>query len=327
VKTSLPPWRTLLAAALLLPACGAFEPAPDTGGPLAVLGEKRAAWEALDRAAHTAYEAGRWEESAARHEEKFPLLPVAAPGAPLDERVETILQTDLYNIACCRALSGKKAEALDALERAFRDGCGAIGFDHLVQDPDLESLHGEDRWKSLISSVGSDLGLSLVGSGKWKAARVPVVVELLPAGTSDSGQAVAPEAATVWPRPPFRLGPKRASWTSRLDWGEHAAKTALRSCARATKEWDLVTAPRVLKASGPEMVGIAWEILLRRPEAFTYAVLDGPAPPARVLLDRGAEKVKTAILVADAKGVPDARVGVRVEVAGSAEEALRRALR
>ena len=205
-------------------------PSPD--GLLAVLGEKRAAWESLDRKAHVAYEAGRWEEAAARHSEKLPLFPMAEPGAPIDERAERILQTDLYNLACCRALAGQKVEALDALERAFRDGSGTIGFDHLVQDPDLEGLHGEERWKSLISWVGSDFGQWLLGSGNWKAARVPVVVELLPAGTSNPKQEAAPEAATARPRPPYRLGPKRASWTSRLDLGDHAANSAVRSCAQ-----------------------------------------------------------------------------------------------
>ena len=62
--------RTLLAAALLLPACGGLEPAPDPGGLLAALGEKASAWESLDRAARAAYEAGRWEDAAEKHERK-----------------------------------------------------------------------------------------------------------------------------------------------------------------------------------------------------------------------------------------------------------------
>jgi Flp pilus assembly protein TadD len=54
----------------------------------------------------------------------------------------------IYNLACAHALNGAKQEALAALERAILAGYGDA--DHMRDDDDLASLHGERRFHELV---------------------------------------------------------------------------------------------------------------------------------------------------------------------------------
>jgi hypothetical protein len=64
--------------------------------------------------------------------------------------------TSWYNLACAHARSGSRREALDALERAVREGFDNL--DHLRNDPDLVSLHDDKRFRSILESLGSAAG-------------------------------------------------------------------------------------------------------------------------------------------------------------------------
>ncbi len=90
-------------------------------------------------------QAGRWREAAA-------VLTVATEVAdgwwPAT--------TSWYNLACAHARSGNRRDALDALERAVQDGFGNL--DHLQSDPDLASLHDDERFQSIVESLGSGTG-------------------------------------------------------------------------------------------------------------------------------------------------------------------------
>lgn len=57
--------------------------------------------------------------------------------------------TSAYNVACGYALAGQKEEALDWLELSVKTGFAKI--DHLRNDPDLDSLRGEKRYKRLLT--------------------------------------------------------------------------------------------------------------------------------------------------------------------------------
>jgi hypothetical protein len=57
--------------------------------------------------------------------------------------------TSAYNVACGYALAGQKEEALDWLELSVKSGFAKI--DHLRNDPDLDSLRGEKRYKRLLT--------------------------------------------------------------------------------------------------------------------------------------------------------------------------------
>jgi tetratricopeptide (TPR) repeat protein len=60
-------------------------------------------------------------------------------------------QFTLYNLACAYALSGKKDQALEALEASV-----GVGFDdakHVEQDPDLDSIRDDPRYKRLIEAM------------------------------------------------------------------------------------------------------------------------------------------------------------------------------
>ena len=59
-----------------------------------------------------------------------------------------------YNLACSLCLLGRSDPAIDALERAVE--LGYDDLEHLVGDTDLESLHRDTRFQSLIESLRTD---------------------------------------------------------------------------------------------------------------------------------------------------------------------------
>jgi TolB-like protein/cytochrome c-type biogenesis protein CcmH/NrfG len=56
-----------------------------------------------------------------------------------------------YNIACAYAVLGMRAEALDTLDRAVRNGRGDLGW--IEHDPDFEALHGEARFVEVVGRL------------------------------------------------------------------------------------------------------------------------------------------------------------------------------
>jgi hypothetical protein len=316
---------------LLVLALAACDPGPakDPGhDPLAVLGDRRGEWESAEADAETAFALGRWQEAAALFERKISLVPAARPGAvDLAGRLSLLVRQDLYNLACCRALLGRPAAALDALEQSVEEGPGFIGIEHLLEDPDLASLRGEARWKALVERLTWNEEVTVLPPEGAGEGPVAAVVEIRDGPPGGKGGRRAPGAVTAVPAPPYREGPGRLAWTTRLDPGEQAARKAVFALEAAGRVRPLDPGRRVLLASGASAVRLAWEILLRRPGAFTRAVLDGPAPPDWVLLDRGADRVKAEVLVAGPEGLPAQVVGVNVRVCGSLEAAVAEALR
>ena len=75
-------------------------------------------------------------------------------GLEADLRLSVLCPTDKivhYNLACSHALTGHKAEALQALEQAVM-----LGFDDLEKintDPDLNDLREEPRFKAIVSTI------------------------------------------------------------------------------------------------------------------------------------------------------------------------------
>ncbi|AKD03110.1 DUF6624 domain-containing protein [Pontibacter korlensis] len=59
--------------------------------------------------------------------------------------------TDYYNAACSWALAGNKDKAIANLQLAVDRGY--INLSHLKQDTDLNSLHGDNRWKTLVQNL------------------------------------------------------------------------------------------------------------------------------------------------------------------------------
>ncbi|HZN61956.1 MAG TPA: transglutaminase domain-containing protein, partial [Planctomycetota bacterium] len=59
-----------------------------------------------------------------------------------------------YNIACAFALLGEKKEALDWLDKAV--GLGWDNLEHTEQDPDLESVRGEARFRKVLEKLKSE---------------------------------------------------------------------------------------------------------------------------------------------------------------------------
>ena len=53
----------------------------------------------------------------------------------------------IYNIACCYALMGETDQAFNWLERAIGEGLEDRVF--LLEDSDLNSLHGDPRWREV----------------------------------------------------------------------------------------------------------------------------------------------------------------------------------
>jgi hypothetical protein len=301
--------------------------APRPGPPsdaLAALGEKREAWLSAGADADRAFALGRWPEAAAHFERRIALAPIPEPGGvvfqgPLGEET----RRDLYNLACARALAGRTEAALDALEMSMEEGPGEVGFDHLAEDPDLAALHGEPRWKALLRALSwNDEVAYFAGKGE-----VPGTVAVVVAVGEGAAVEEVPGAVQAFPGAPYRSGAATFAWTTRLDPGARAGEKAVFALREAEGRCAVDPARRILRASGPAGVRLAWEILLRHPGVFTRAVLDGPAPPRRALLDRGAERMGTEILAAGPEGVPDPVVGARVRSCGSLAAAWKEALR
>ena len=58
-----------------------------------------------------------------------------------------------YNLACSLARLERREEALDALEEAAR--LGYVDHEFMLADADLESLRGEQRFRSLVERLAS----------------------------------------------------------------------------------------------------------------------------------------------------------------------------
>lgn len=75
-------------------------------------------------------------------------------GLELDKRLAVLCPEDplvFYNLACSFALTGSADQAIESLEAAVR-----FGYDepeHMSKDPDLESLHGDERFKKLLARL------------------------------------------------------------------------------------------------------------------------------------------------------------------------------
>lgn len=67
-------------------------------------------------------------------------------------------QIALYNLSCAYALSGKKTEALDLLEKSVK--AGYVNFEHIEGDPDMDSLREEPRYKELFANKAEHIKAS-----------------------------------------------------------------------------------------------------------------------------------------------------------------------
>jgi tetratricopeptide (TPR) repeat protein len=56
-----------------------------------------------------------------------------------------------YNIACLYALKGRRDEAIECLEECVRLGFGNAEW--IGKDPDLASLHGDERYEALLERM------------------------------------------------------------------------------------------------------------------------------------------------------------------------------
>jgi hypothetical protein len=312
----------IVPLALLAVACGG--PAPDRAL-VAALGPGAAAWAESASAARRAFDAGRWADAARALETQIAAAPAPLPDGPAGSAIAAGIRVAFYDLACARARLGRPEAALDALEQALRDGGGEIGHDTLLRDADLLPLRGQPRWDALVRRLSWHDGVRVELPADGAAAGGAVVV-VLADGDADAFPAAGLPATVVVPTPPYRIAPGVGAWTTVLETGERAAEKAEYALRFGEEAAGVRAERRVLAARGAGAVAVAWEVLLRRPGAFTHAILDGPPPAARVLLDRGGSRVKTRVLACGPASMPPAGVGVPAEDAGSVAEALRRAL-
>jgi phospholipase/carboxylesterase len=67
----------------------------------------------------------------------------------------------LYNLACCHALDGKTADALNALKQSA--AAGWSDSIHTEADPDLSSLHAQAEFKKILSEIARNARLRSEG--------------------------------------------------------------------------------------------------------------------------------------------------------------------
>lgn len=91
----------------------------------------------LVRQADSLYKSKNYQASATKYSQAF--------------KIEKKKSFDLYNGACSAALAGDRKNAFLFLNAAVQQGWTNIN--HLSNDPDLASLHGDDEWKKLLREL------------------------------------------------------------------------------------------------------------------------------------------------------------------------------
>lgn len=117
---------------------------------------------ASDRAKEHAVELGFLEKVSARLPEDLEILQALADlytkngkfeaGLAIDRRLSQQLPNDdmvWYNLGCSYALTNHPDEAFEALAKAVELGYG--DYDWMKTDPDLNTLHSDPRFESLLS--------------------------------------------------------------------------------------------------------------------------------------------------------------------------------
>ncbi len=115
-----------------------------------------------DRAKGHAVELGFLEKVSARLPEDLEILQALADlytkngkfeaGLAIDRRLSQQLPNDdlvWYNLGCSYALTNHPDEAFEALAKAVELGYG--DYDWMKTDPDLNTLHSDPRFESLLS--------------------------------------------------------------------------------------------------------------------------------------------------------------------------------
>jgi hypothetical protein len=126
-------WLSILVVLVLAPACAEKQPGAraGAGGPTTpgAQASDAAARRALRGQGLAAYDRKDWAACAEKLEQA----------------------EDWYDAACCRAQQGDVDRAFAALRRAVDGGFRDVS--HMQRDPDLEPLHADARWSSLVAAA------------------------------------------------------------------------------------------------------------------------------------------------------------------------------
>lgn len=270
----------LLLAATMAAGCGTAD--AETAA--------RAAWMRELDAAELDLALGRWEEAGGHYEEA---LRVPLPGRELRGSAAAAARVvAFYNLACARALAGKRTAAMDALRSALSANDGVLTRDHALEDPDLDSLRESPEFLAVAGPSPDDIRrlrpegakegetrpLAVVLSGQGVAAGDGIRDEVSPRDFEPDAEVLASGCDAAVVLAPWRSGSAPREWATRIDAGAEAARVAAVAAGGRTDA--------ILVARGPAPVAAAWEVLLRDPSPYAAAVLDGPAPPLPTLLDR-----------------------------------------
>lgn len=76
---------------------------------------------------------------------------------PDDPKLNSVLASTYFNLACLYALQGKKEQALDQLEKLYYIDSRTL-YHHLQSDKDLDSLRDEPRFKELMAKRSGNTG-------------------------------------------------------------------------------------------------------------------------------------------------------------------------
>lgn len=106
--------------------------------------------------AMTQFKSKEYAKSNAAYEQVLALLP-----AVKEDQLEPNRARIQYDMACNHALLGKKAEAIQSLERSV--GHGYWDADMLKKDPSLKDLHAEKAFQAVAERARVSLGRMVVG--------------------------------------------------------------------------------------------------------------------------------------------------------------------
>lgn len=192
-----------------------------------------------------------------------------------------------YNLACCHALKGSRAEGLQWLRRAFQ--LGFTDADHAERDGDLGNLHEEPGYAELIAEMRAAAGKNAVRdyavhvpAALDPAQPAPLLVALHGAnGNPDGAMAIwkplAEEHGLLLVAVRGTVKVSETAWR----WDERSEAVVL-SIVREVQASHKVDAGRVYLAGNSQGAYFAYSMGMHSPDLFRAVLAVGGLYPAQL---------------------------------------------
>jgi pimeloyl-ACP methyl ester carboxylesterase len=158
---------------------------------------------------------------------------------PMLNQLSGMLANNHYNQACCLSMTGKKPDAVAALEKAI--ALGWMDVDHMKLDTDLDPIREEAAYKAILAKLAWNDVIE-IHAPEGLADPAPLVIALHPLESSEKSmlEKLAPVAdanrfVLAVPRGPISVAKDSFSWRRNSDDEEAAIRKILAAVAAGRK--------------------------------------------------------------------------------------------